>query len=50
MKKNRRIGDKFRPIVTILKLKHGEPSVVEISGNRYVLRNDKEDTKVSETE
>lgn len=43
MKKNRKVGDTYRPVVTVVKLKHGEPSVVEISGNRYILRNEKEE-------
>lgn len=45
MKKNYKVGDKFRPTVTVKKLKHGTPSVVEISGNRYILRNEKDDKK-----
>ena len=45
MKVNRAVGAKYRPIVTVLKLKSGLPSVVDISGNKYILRNDKDDRK-----
>jgi hypothetical protein len=45
MKVDRKVGDKFRPVVTVQKLKHGVPSVIEVSGNRYILRNEKEETQ-----
>lgn len=35
--KNRQPGDRYRPIVTINKMKKNKPTVVEISGRRYVL-------------
>lgn len=44
MAKKRKVGEKFRPVVTVIKMKKGEPSVVEISGNRYVLRNENKKT------
>lgn len=30
-------GDKYRPIVHIEKVKNGTPTVLQISGNRYIL-------------
>jgi hypothetical protein len=47
MKKNYKVGDKYRPSVEVVKLKHGVPSVIIVSGNRYILRNEdqKEETK-----
>ena len=30
-------GEKYRPIVTISKQKKGVPTVIEVSGKRYVL-------------
>lgn len=40
MKKNYKPGDKYRPAVEVVKLKNGVPSVIIVSGNRYILRND----------
>ncbi|MET3700148.1 hypothetical protein SAMN05877753_1207 [Bacillus oleivorans] len=34
----RQKGDKFRPIVTILKTKKDIPTVIKVSGEIYVLR------------
>ena len=31
-------GDRYRPIVTILKIKKGIPTVIRVSGREYVLR------------
>ena len=31
-------GDRYRPIVTILKMKNGVPTVIEVSGKRYQLQ------------
>lgn len=31
------VGDKYRPIVTVKKVKGGVPSVLNVSGRRYVL-------------
>jgi hypothetical protein len=31
-------GDKYRPIVTVLKIKKGVPTVIRVSGREYVLR------------
>lgn len=45
MKKQYKPGDKYRPFVEILKLKKGVPSVIMVSGNRYILRNEEQDTK-----
>jgi hypothetical protein len=39
MKVNRKVGDRFRPVVTVLKMRKGVPSVIEVSGNRYILSN-----------
>lgn len=35
--KVRKSGDKYRPIVHIKKVKKGIPTVLQISGRRYVL-------------
>lgn len=35
--KDRQPGDRYRPIVTINKMKKGKPTVLQISGRRYVL-------------
>ena len=32
-------GDKFRPQITVLKSKMGIPTVIEVAGHRYILRN-----------
>lgn len=32
----RQKGDKYRPIVHILKTKKGTPTVIQVSGERYV--------------
>ena len=34
---NKQKGDKYRPIVHIEKVKNGTPTVLQISGNRYIL-------------
>lgn len=34
----RQRGDKYRPIVTVLKVKKGLPTVIKVSGQIYVLR------------
>ena len=31
-------GDKYRPVVTVLKVKRGVPTVIRVSGREYVLR------------
>ena len=31
-------GDKYRPVVTVLKVKKGVPTVIRVSGREYVLR------------
>jgi LEA14-like dessication related protein len=31
-------GDKYRPIVTINKLKNGTPTVITVSGHQYTLQ------------
>ncbi|KIL46962.1 hypothetical protein KP77_25310 [Jeotgalibacillus alimentarius] len=36
-------GDKYRPVVTIVKVKNEVPTVIQVSGKRYVL--DHSDTK-----
>lgn len=33
------VNDRYRPIVTIKKIKKEVPSVIEVSGRRYVLDN-----------
>ena len=30
-------GDKYRPVVTVTKVKGNTPTVIEVSGRRYVL-------------
>lgn len=30
-------GEKYRPAVTVLKAKNGKPTVIKVSGKRYVL-------------
>jgi hypothetical protein len=32
------IGHKYRPVVTVLKVKKGVPTVIRVSGREYVLR------------
>ena len=34
---NRQKGDRYRPIVTIVKVKKDTPTVIMVSGKRYVL-------------
>ena len=34
----RQKGDKYRPIVEIIKTKNGVPTVIKVSGNEYQLR------------
>ncbi|GIN71157.1 hypothetical protein J14TS2_16320 [Bacillus sp. J14TS2] len=34
----RQKGDKYRPIVTIDKVKKGIPTVIHVSGQKYVLQ------------
>ena len=36
----RQKGDKYRPVVTILKVKKGLPTVIKVSGQIYVLRHE----------
>jgi hypothetical protein len=31
-------GDKYRPVVTVLKVKNGVPTVIRVSGREYVFR------------
>jgi len=31
-------GDKYRPVVTVLKVKKGVPTIIRVSGREYVLR------------
>jgi len=31
-------GDKYRPVVTVLKVKKGVPTVIRVAGREYVLR------------
>ena len=38
MKPERIVGDPYRPIVHILKVKNDNPSVIKVSGEEYVLR------------
>lgn len=40
----RQKGDRYRPVVTVLKTSGGKPSVVEISGSRYILDHRAENT------
>lgn len=30
-------GERYRPIVTVLKAKKGKPTVIQVSGNRFIL-------------
>jgi len=30
-------GERYRPIVTVVKAKKGKPTVIEVSGLRYIL-------------
>lgn len=34
----RKVGDTYRPIVHILKVKKDKPTVIKVSGEEYVLR------------
>ena len=34
----REVGDTYRPIVHILKVKNGWPTVIKVSGEEYILR------------
>lgn len=34
----RKVGDTYRPIVQILKVKNGLPTVLKVSGEEYTLR------------
>ncbi|MFC7364521.1 MULTISPECIES: hypothetical protein [Bhargavaea] len=36
----RKKGERFRPIVTVLKTKKDVPTVIEVSGFRYVLKHE----------
>jgi hypothetical protein len=36
--KQLKAGDKYRPVVTVLKLKRGIPTVIRVSGREYILR------------
>ncbi len=40
MKKQYKVGDKYRPSVEVIKLKKGVPSVLAIGGRRYILRSE----------
>ena len=31
-------GDKYRPVVTVIKVKRGVPTIIRVSGREYVLR------------
>lgn len=37
-------GDKYRPVVTVLKVKKGVPTVIRVFGRDYVLRTPDEET------
>lgn len=39
---NRQKGDRYRPIVTILKVKKDVPTVIMVSGERYVLEHNQQ--------
>lgn len=44
MTRRRAKGDRYRPVVTIVKLKNGAiPTVIQVSGRTYILRH--EDTR-----
>lgn len=30
-------GERYRPIVTVLKAKKGKPTVIQVSGRRYIM-------------
>lgn len=47
LKKNRHVGDLYRPVVKVIKLRKGVPTVIEVSGNRYILRNDAQEDGVA---
>ena len=34
----RKVGDTYRPIVRILKVKKDKPTVIKVSGEKYILR------------
>ncbi|MCR8969291.1 hypothetical protein [Facklamia sp. 7083-14-GEN3] len=36
--KERKVGDRYRPIVTIKKMKNGKATVIKVSGETYILR------------
>lgn len=36
--KERKTGERYRPIVTIKKIKKGKPTVIHVSGETYVLK------------
>ena len=36
----RKVGDTYRPIVHILKVKNDKPTVIKVSGREYTLRNE----------
>jgi hypothetical protein len=36
-KKTRQTGDRYRPVVTISKMKNGLPTVISVSGETYIL-------------
>lgn len=40
MPRIRKKGERFRPIVTVLKTKKDVPTVIELSGFRYVLKHE----------
>jgi len=38
MTRHRAKGDRYRPVVTVLKVKKGVPTIIRVSGREYVLR------------
>lgn len=40
MKTKRVKGDRYRPVVTVLKVKKELPTVIQVSGQTYVLRHE----------
>lgn len=36
----RQVGDRYRPIVTIEKVRKKVPTVIKVSGRTYILRHD----------
>ena len=36
----RKVGDTYRPIVHILKMKNGRPTVIKVSGREFILRHE----------